>query len=51
MWHATYMQVNQGDSWRLMVESQINNLTPNPSFVHNLCFKYPNGSCKHILDI
>jgi hypothetical protein len=48
MWHATYMQVNRGDSQLLVVGSQINNLTPDPSFGHNLCFKYPNGSCKPI---
>jgi len=35
----------------LMVRSQIGNLTPGPSFGHNLCFKYPNGSCKLILNI
>ncbi len=29
----------------------MNNLTPDPSFGHNLCFKYPNGSCEPILDI
>ncbi len=34
-----------------MVKSQIGSLTPDPSFGHNLCFKYPNGSCKPILDI
>jgi len=34
-----------------MVESQIVNLTFNLSFGHNLCFKYPNGSCKPILEI
>jgi hypothetical protein len=34
-----------------MVESQIVNLTPSLFFGHNLCFKYPNGSCKPILDI
>ncbi len=27
------------------------NLTPNLSFDHNLCFRCPNGQCKHILDI
>jgi hypothetical protein len=46
MWHATFMQVNQ-----LVVGSQIDNLTHGPSFGHNLCFKYPNGSCELILDI
>jgi len=34
-----------------MVESQIANLTPDPSFGHNLCFRCPNGSCEPILDI
>jgi hypothetical protein len=34
-----------------MAKSQIGNLTPGPSFGHNLCFKYPNDSCKPILDI
>jgi hypothetical protein len=51
MWHTTCMQINQGDSWLLMVGSPIDNLTPGPSFGHNLCFKYPNGSCELILDI
>ncbi len=51
MWHATYTQVNQGDSRFLMTENQINNLTPKLYFDHDLCFKYPNGSCKPILDI
>jgi hypothetical protein len=44
MWHVTWMKVNQGDSWLLMVGSQIVFLTPNLSFGYNLCFKYPNGS-------
>jgi hypothetical protein len=51
MWHATCTQVNQGDSWLLMVGSQIDSLTPSLSFGHNLCFKCPNGSCENILDI
>jgi hypothetical protein len=51
MSHATYTQGNRGDSWLLMVGSQIDNLTTNPFFGHNLCFKCPNGSCKTILDI
>jgi hypothetical protein len=37
--------------WLLVVDSQIDNLTFDPSFGHNLCFKYPNGSCEPILDI
>jgi hypothetical protein len=47
----TTCKENQGDSWLLMVGSQIANLTPNSSFGHNLCFKCPNGSCKPISDI
>jgi hypothetical protein len=39
-WHATCAKV-----------SQIGNLTPDPSFGHNLCFKYPNGLCEPILNI
>ncbi len=51
MSHTTYMQGNRGDSWHLVVRSQITNLTPGPSFGHNLCLKCPNGSCKPILNI
>jgi hypothetical protein len=52
MWQTAYMQGNQGYSWLLMVRSQIDNLIPNPSFSHNLCFKCLNGSCGPIfLDI
>jgi len=51
IWHATYTQGNQGDSWLLVVKSQIDNLTLGLSFGHNLCFKCPNGSCEPILDI
>jgi len=49
--HATCTQVNQGNSWLLMIGSQIDILTPGPSFDHNFCFKYSNGSCEPILDI
>jgi len=42
---------NQGNSWLLMIGSQIGNLTPYFFFGHNLCFRYPNGSCEPILDI
>jgi hypothetical protein len=45
------MQGYHGDSWLLMIGSQIANLNPNPSFGHNLRFKNPHGSCKPILDI
>jgi hypothetical protein len=48
MWHTTYTQGNWGDSWLLMVGSHIVNLTPNPSFGHNLCSKCPNGWCEPI---
>jgi hypothetical protein len=51
MWHATWTQGNQGDSRLLVVGSQIANLTPDPSFGHNLCFEDPNGSCEPILNI
>jgi hypothetical protein len=43
MCHATCSQGNQGDSIILMVESQIDKLTPDPSFGHNLCFKSQMG--------
>jgi hypothetical protein len=51
MCHAIYTKVNQGDSRLLVVGSQINSLNFGPSFGHNLCFKYPNGSCNLNLDI
>jgi hypothetical protein len=51
MWHATCTQGNRVESRLLVVGSQIANLTPDPSFDHNLCFRCPNGSCEHILDI
>jgi hypothetical protein len=51
MLHATYTQINHGDSWLLVVESQIVNLTPDPSFGHNFGFKCPNGPYEPILDI
>jgi hypothetical protein len=34
-----------------MVGNQIGNLISDPSFGHNLCFKYPNVSCELILNI
>jgi hypothetical protein len=48
MQHATFTQVNQGDLQLLVIGSQIGRLTPDPSFGHNLCFKYRNGSCEPI---
>ncbi len=46
MWHTTYTQANHNDSWLLIIEGQIVTF-----FCHNLCFKYPNGSCMPIFDI
>jgi hypothetical protein len=34
-----------------VVGSQIGTLTLDPSFGHNLCFKYSNGTCEPISDI
>jgi hypothetical protein len=49
--HFTCTHRNRVDSWLLVVENQIANLTPDPSFDHNLCCRCPNGSCQAILDI
>jgi len=49
--HFTYTHRNQVNSWLLVVRSQTANLTPSPSFNHNLCCRCPNGSCEAILDI
>ncbi len=51
MLHATCTQGNQVDSWLLLVRNQTANLTPDPSFGHNLCFRCPNGQYKPILNI
>jgi hypothetical protein len=51
MWYFTCMQTSQGDSWLLVVGSQIDNLIPDLSLGHNLCCNYPNGSCETILDM
>jgi hypothetical protein len=51
MLHTTYTQGNRSNSWLLMVNSQIANLTSDLSFGHNLCFKCPNGSCEPISNI
>jgi hypothetical protein len=39
------------DSRLLVVRSQIGNLTPGPSFAHNLDFRCLNGQCEASLDI
>jgi hypothetical protein len=51
MSHVTCAQQNRGDYWLLVVGSKIGNSTLDPSFGHNLCSRYPNGSCKPILSI
>jgi hypothetical protein len=51
MSHALCSQVNWVDSRLFLVGSQTGNLTPDPSFGHNLCFRYPNEQCEPILDI
>jgi hypothetical protein len=51
MWHTTYSHINRGNSWFLVVGSQIANLTPSPFFDHNLCFNYSNESWEPILGI
>ncbi len=48
---STYTRWGRVDSRLLVVESQIANLTPGPSFSHNLCCRCPNDSCEAILDI
>ncbi len=49
--HSTYTHRDRVDSRLLVVGSQIANLTPGPSFNHNLCCRCPNGSCEAISDI
>jgi hypothetical protein len=51
MLHFTCQRWIRVDSQLLVVGSQIANLTPGPSFAHNLGCICPNGSCKAILDI
>jgi hypothetical protein len=51
MWQIPYMHVIQSDSQFLVVGSQIDTLTSDPSFGHKVCCKYSNGSCEPVLDI
>jgi hypothetical protein len=46
-----YTHRDRVDSQLFVVRSQTANLTPGPSFDHNLCCKCPNGSCEAISDI
>ncbi len=49
--HSTCTHRGRVDSRLLVVGNQTANLTPSPSFDHNLCYRCPNGSCKAIFDI
>jgi hypothetical protein len=49
--HTIYTQENRVNSQFFVVGSQTANLTLDFSFGHNLCLRYPNGSCEPILDI
>jgi len=51
--HFNFAHQGRVDSWLLVVVvgGQIANLTPGPSFPHNLCYKCLNGSCEPIFDI
>jgi len=51
MSHSLCSPVNRVDSWLFLVGSQTGNLTPDPSFGHNLCFRCSNEQCEPILDI
>jgi hypothetical protein len=51
MSHSCCRRWEKVDSRLLLVGSQIANLTPGPSFAHNLNCRCPNGSCEAILDI
>jgi hypothetical protein len=49
--HSQIGSREEVDSRLLVVGSQIANLTPGPSFAHNLCLRCPNEQCEPILDI
>ncbi len=49
--HSACTHRGRVDSRLLVVGSQIVNLTPGLSFVHNLCCRCPNGPCEAIFDI
>jgi len=51
LWHSRFGCREEVDSWLLMVGSQTTNLTPGPSFAHNLGCRCPNDQCEGILDI
>jgi hypothetical protein len=49
--HSFCRHWEEVNSRLLVVGSQTANLTPDPSFAHNLGCRCPNGSCEVILDI
>jgi hypothetical protein len=51
MSHTQIGRREKVDSRLLMVGSQTTNLTPGPSFAHNLGDRCPNGQCEAIFDI
>jgi hypothetical protein len=51
MSHSRSARQEQVDSRLLMVGSQTANLTPGPSFAHNLGCRCPNDQCEAIFDI
>jgi hypothetical protein len=51
MLHSWSTRQEHVNSWLLVVGSQIADLTPGPSFTHNLGCRCPNDQCKAILDI
>ncbi len=51
MSHSQFGGQEEVDSRPLMVGSQTASLTPDPSFAHNLGFRYPNDQCEAIFDI
>ncbi len=51
MSHSRSARWEQVDSGLLVVGSQTANLTPDPSFAHNLSYKCPNDQCEAIFDI
>jgi hypothetical protein len=49
--HSQFGGREEADSRLLVVGSQTANLTPGPSFAHNLGDRCPNGQCEAIFDI
>ncbi len=49
--HSLRRRQEEVNSRLLMVGSQIDSLTPGPSFAHNLGCRCPNGQCEAILGI